>query len=419
MSTDCRIERNGDTWSMAWETHGVAMGFERLKDTSDGLKGVVTVESSLGGRVAGPVNVNLHSTLSQSSIAKFCHKRVNSLSDEVWHALVVQACAVVAKQFAQPTPVLDLALEDDPGPVAYLIPGLVPSEETTVMYGDGESAKSLLALRISLSVQTGEDLPWGGRCGVGNVLYLDWETNARTVSTRWRRLAIGECIEETPRLFYRQCFRSLADELPSIREEIDRKNIVMVVVDSIGFALSGSLTEDESARAGMNALRSMSPATRLVVAHVSKGAATQDTGPVKPFGSAFFWNGMRSGIEVRRGADTSSDTMIDLGIFHRKSNDERHCVPFGLTVLFDEGEHKGIQFARGNLADVPDLAARTPLSMRIRNMLRNGSRSTLEIAEELDTKEDVVRGTLSRMAGVSRLNVAGGRGNPGVWGLSE
>jgi hypothetical protein len=419
MSAEFRVERNGDTWALAWDTHSVAMGFERLRETSDGLKGVVTIESTLAGRVAGPVNINLHSTISQSGIAKFCHKRVNSLSDEAWHSIVVQACAVVAKQFAQPTPVIDLSLEPDPGPVEYLIPGLVPLSETTVMYGDGESAKSLLALRIALSVSAGEELPWGGRCVTGNVLYLDWETNSKTVTTRWRRLAIGETIEQIPKLFYRQCFRSLADELPSIREEIDRKLIKLVIVDSIGFALSGSLTEDEPARAGMNALRSMSPATRLAIAHVSKGAAAQESGPVKPFGSAFFWNGMRSGIEIRRGEDSPSENLIDLGVFHRKSNDERHYLPFGLNVLFDEGRGRGILFARANIADVPDLAARTGMSLRLYEILKRGHASVEELADELDAKEDSVYRTLKKMKSVTQIEPGGGRGRPSVWGLAQ
>ena len=59
---------------------------------------------------------------------------------------------------------------------------------------------------------------------------------------------------------------------------------------------------------------------------------------------------MRSGIEVRRSSEQPSDRVVDLGIYHRKSNDGLHVRPFGLSAIFD-GPHGGIQFVPSNLAD--------------------------------------------------------------------
>jgi hypothetical protein len=289
-------------------------------------------------------------------------------------------------------------------------------DETTIVYGDGESAKSLFCLQFSLCVALGRELPWGARPARCNVLYLDWETNANTVASRLRRLSLGEACE-TPQINYRQCFRSLSDELPDIREQISKRHIGLVVVDSIGFAATGALVEDQTARSAMNDLRQMTPATRLVVAHISKGSA-DSPGTAKPFGSNFFWNGMRSGVEIRRGEEPTSDNVVDIGVFHRKSNDGVHQRPFGLSAIFEEC-NRGIQFVPTDLSDVPDLAARTPLSSRIRNMLRNGKQSTKDLARDLEIGEDVVRVTLTRMSGVSRLEAGGGRGKPSVWGLAE
>lgn len=410
------IQRDGDSWALAWPEHDVAMGLERLKERSEGLRAEVTVESGLAGRVVGPVDLNILSSESQTRFANVCHKRVNGLSSEVWHGLVIQACAIVAKQYREPTPTLDLSTVEAAGPIEYLVPGLIPKSETTVMYGDGESAKSLLALRIAFSVALGHELPWGPTPTATNVLYLDWETNAATVANRLSRLALGEACA-VPTIHYRQCFRSLSDELPHIKEEISRKHIGLVIVDSIGFAASGALVEDETARSAMNALRNMSPATRLVVAHVSKGTADAPTGRSKPFGSAFFWNGMRSGFEVRR-SEESAESVIDLGIYHWKSNDGRHLKPFGLSVVFDTAS-EGILFEHGDIDEVPDLAARTPLSQRIRNMLRKTAMTTRDLSEELGIAENAVRTTLGRMEGVVRLEQGGGRGKSSSWGLKE
>ena len=414
--SETRVDRQGDTWLITWPEHQVGMGIDHVRDASDGIKAEVTIESKLAGRVIGPVVLNLLSTRSQSELANRCYKRVTALSADVWDGLLVYACAVVAKQYRAPTPTLDLSIDVlDRGPIDYLIPELVPEAETTVVFGDGGSVKSLLCLQVALCVALGRELPWGATPTQTGVLYLDWETNARTVASRLERLALGEACA-TPSVYYKQCFRPLVDELPDIREQIDRRHIGLVIVDSVGFAAAGALVEDETARSTMNGLRQLSPATRLVVAHVSKASA-DGTGPAKPFGSQFFWNGMRSGIEVRRSTEQPTDRVVDLGIYHRKSNDGLQVRPFGLSAIFD-GPVGGIQFVTNNLSDVPDLAARTSISSRIRDMLRNGSRTTPEMAEELSENEDTVRKTLGRMPDVLRLENGGGRGKSTVWGLS-
>lgn len=412
-----RIERNGDTWALAWDAHGVAMGMDRLHESRDELRAEVTVESRMAGRVVGPVRLNILSSESQTRFANACQARVNGLSKEQWHAIIVQACAVVAKQYRAPSPVLDLSEVDTSLGVEYLIPGLVPLDETTVLYGDGESAKSVTALRIAASVTLGQVLPWEDRATrICPVLYLDWETNPRTVAGRLKRIALG-MQTSVPTIHYRQCFRSLNDELPNIREEIDKRKIGLVVVDSIGFAASGALVEDETARSAMNALRQMSPATRLVVAHVSAETARQTTGVARPFGSAFFWNGMRSGLELRRAEEDSNQDEIRLGLYHRKANDGEHHKPIGLDVMFD-GRAGAIAFVEGDVHDSPDLAARTPLSARLRRLLGAGEMSTDDLAVELEESSDKIGRTLRRMSDVRRTD-GGGRGSKALWGLAQ
>ncbi len=409
-------ERQGDTWVVTWDEHGVGIAIERLRETRDALKAEVTVSGMTAGRVLGPNVVDLLSARSQAEFANACAKRVNGLNDEEWRHLVVHACALVAREYRKPTPTVSLSDAPDEGPIQYVIPQLIPKSETTVMYGDGESAKSLLAVRIAFSVATGQDVPWGHEVTRGNVLYCDWETNLATVASRLRRVSRAMETPVPDNIFYKQCFRSLLDELSDIREQIARKTIALVIIDSLGFAASGALVEDETARSAMNAMRQMAPATRLAVAHVSKGSA-ESGGAVKPFGSAFFWNGMRSGIEIRRSDEAYSDRMIDVGIYHRKSNDGRHAKPIGLSVVFEE--NRSIMFDHSELVDVPDLASRAPLAQRIRELLKRGAQTTSDLALDLDAKEDSVKKTLQRMDGVIQLRPGGGRGHSAEWGLAQ
>ena len=404
------VERNGDVWLITWPEHGVGIGIERLRESRESLKAEITATNESAGRVQGPNNVDLLSARSQAEYANGCAERVNSLTKAQWHAIVIHACALVARDYRKPTPTVRFSSVADKGPVKY-VDGtrLLPQSETTVMYGDGESAKSLLAMRIAFSIATGYDVPWGAEVASGNVLYCDWETNEDTQASRLRRIAQAMQVPVPDNMFYKQCFRSLDDELPDIREQIARERITFVVVDSIGFAASGALVEDQTARSAMNSLRLMSPATRLVIAHVSKQAAIS-TGPRRPFGSQFFWNGMRSGIEVSRSEESTTDNLIDLGVYHRKSNDGRHAKPFGLSVIF--GDDESILFDDTEISEVPDLAQRAPLVQRIRDRLRHGAQAPDELADELGrTPADVIR-ALNRMSGVVEL----GRG--GKWGLS-
>lgn len=413
------FNRDGDTWSIAWQPVDIAMGFDGFKETRDGLRADVTVESGALGRVLGPAHLNLLSVASQKTFATLCSERVNGLSKDEWLALVVAACSRVTKQWRAPEPIYDLGVEamKASAPLRYVVPGWIPANESTLLYADGGSCKSLLALHIAFCVASGTELPWGVRPEQGEVLYLDWETNLQTTSRRLRRIALGELCT-VPRIHYRQCFRPLADELPSIREEISKRGISLVVVDSIGFAAAGALNEDETARAAMNGLRSMQPATRLVVAHVSKGTAESTSSKAKPFGSAFFYNGMRSGIEVRRAEDQPNPDAIDIGLYHVKTNDDRFQAPLALRIDFD-GSDGGILFSKGKIDEAPDLLARTSLAVRLRTLLRSGKQDTEALAEETDSSSGTVYKTLKRMPDVQQLESGAGRGKRSVWGLKD
>lgn len=418
------VRRDGDAWLLTWSDLGLGFGIDHLRETSDGLHAELTVESVGGsaakGRLAGPLRLNILSARSQTEIVNKVVARANGsvpLKTDGWEQMVSYACAVVSKQYREPSPIVNLAEVETASAVEYLLPGLAPLDETTVLYGDGESMKSLTALRIAFSVMTGSELPWGTRpTRICPVLYLDWETNPRTVAGRLRRIALGES-SGVPQLFYRQCLRSLADELPHVREEISKRKIGLVIVDSIGFAANGALVEDETARSSMNALRLMTPATRLVIAHVSAETARQTTGAARPFGSAFFWNGMRSGLELRRAEEGPTGDSIDLGMFHRKANDGEHHRPIGLRVTFD-GRGGAIAFDEADVNDVPDLAARTSLSSRLRSMLRKGQMDTSSLAAELDVTSDTISKTLKRMPDVVQTEAGGGKNKPAIWGLS-
>jgi hypothetical protein len=412
------LERYGDTFIVVWQEHNFGFTVDHLKDTQYGLRGEVKLESIEPKRRSyGPINLNLQSDREIYSLARSLSQRVNSFTEDEWHGAVVEAFARVCNEWRKPEPSIIMSEYAGGRGITYLLPLLVPENETTIMYADGESGKSLVAILIGICVQYGLPLPWGIEPAPRNVMYLDWETNPETFYSRVARVCDGLQLD-LPGMVYRRVERNLADEAVNIKEEIDKREIGLVIVDSIGFAASGSLNEDDVARSTMNTLRSFSPATRLVVAHVSKNEAEKTRGKAKPFGSAFFWNGMRSGIELRKVNDLVADDMIELAVFHQKTNDGRHARPVGLCIEF-QGAEGPITFRKTSIEDIPELHDRLTISARIIECLKRGQMNTVEIAESLDESPDTVNRTLKRMANKSVVQIypPGGRGNPGVWGL--
>lgn len=420
------VQRFGDTWTMVWESLRVGMGFENLDRSRDGLVAEVVVESrhpeSVQHRLLGPVRLNLLSMQSQTQFANTLHKRLDAAP---WTDMVVMACALVVTEYGEPSPTVSLD-EVDLGAerIEYLLPGLLPLGETTFCYGDSESLKSMLASLIAVCVVHNHPLPWGAlptrSC---KVLYCDWETNHVVLAERVQRLARGLGLEERPRIAYRGTLRgrdvsplrALPEEVASLRAQVQREKIGLVIVDSIGFAVDGKLVDDDVARKAMTALRQLTPATRLVVAHISK-EGSRTNGRVDPFGSIFFRHGIRSGFEVRR-ADQDSADDVDIGVYHWKGNDDSHLKAFGLRAHFTPNRGP-ITFVHRPLDAHPELAMHTPLATRLREALRDGSSPIFELAEALDADPKVVDMTLRRMPDAIRLD-SGGRGVPANWGLRQ
>lgn len=410
------LRRFGDSFVFTWSEEAIGIGLEGLHRERDGVVAEVTVESTapgFEGHVHGPVRLNLLSTTSQNQLAKILAERVNHVD---WHAMLVAACNQAVTRWRHLPPALDLATHIDPGPVKLLLPS-IPDGETTVIYGDGEGGKSLLMLLIGVAALTGVVLPWAASVKEPlHVMLLDWETNARTVASRLHRIVRGYGLEQVPSLMYREMQHPLAECIEELRADRDKHQIDLFLFDSLSFAVNGSLNEDDVARGAMNAMRSLAPATRIATAHISAESAKATHGTASPFGSRFFWNGMRSGIEIRR-AEESPDDIIDLGVFPRKANDVRHEKPYGVRVRFD-GMSGPITFTRSDLDASPELASRTPIAQRLRAALRHGAATKLELAEEVGADVKVVDMTLRRMHDVMRID-GHGQGVQATWGLTQ
>jgi hypothetical protein len=212
--------------------------------------------------------------------------------------------------------------------------------------------------------------------------------------------------------------RSLVDDSRRIREFVDKNNVGLVIIDSAGPATGANLNDPEPVIAFMAAMRDLN-ATKLVLAHISKGAALNGGSERgRTFGSVFFENLSRSVWEVR--SDTDSNP-IDLAFFHRKANLGRKTRPFGLSLSFDDVVGSAI-FRQADLSAMPALAEHAPLSIRVGAALRQGNMSTGELASELGVSRGSLSKSLYRDAKRNAVvkmpsSEKQGRGQESYWGL--
>lgn len=413
-----RVE--GDQYISTWADEGIGIGFEHLKEGSDGLHAEISVqELSLDGGKGRHIHwgrLNLSSTTSRQSLAKALATRVKGEPVD-WVGLLEYACTKTAQTIREPAKVIDLSKIEPQTTELYAVDPLITLHETNIIYGDGGSGKSLLALALGMAVADTQDeitLPFPVVSKVhGPVLYLDFETCQDEQASRMHALTKGWGCCILPQVHYRPAFRSLADDIASIRADVQRLKVVLLVVDSMGPACGGEPEKAETVLQFMNALRSLGAVTRLVISHVSKGDL--DKKRARIFGSVYARNLARSCWEVRASEEEQSDK-LSLGLFHEKFNRGKRHKPFGLGFTWEANK---LTLNAENVMDNPDLAPSASVAARIRDILKGGPMSIKDIAGDLDEPPNSIRQAVRRAADIIPFgeHYKGGRGKENQWTL--
>lgn len=419
MTQAYKLQRDGDEFLYTFASIAIAIGVTGLFESHHDLYGQVVIRSSLPDQ-SGLVHksrLNLDSARSRATLLPELKKRI---PDVPWADVLETVCVRTEEEYRAGAPTINLAIEEAQGEMTYLVKPLLSENSVTIFFGDGGVGKSWLAMMLALAVQTGGKLP-GGMLLKGaprNVMYLDWESQRRWQVLRMGALALGMGVTWPERFWYREQQRSIVQDAVMLRAEVSKREIGLVVIDSIGPATAGSLREEELAIPVMNAIRGLG-CTVLALAHISKEAAKESNGKATPLGSVMYANLARSTWEVRRSED-SPEGVLQLGLYHRKSNQGAlEQRPIGMRLEFLEQNGTMMVTPRGlDLGSVDELSARGSLAFRLQNALRQGGMTTAALAEELNAKEDVVRTTLGRRKDLFlKLGDGGGRGNQTTWGL--
>jgi hypothetical protein len=269
-------------------------------------------------------------------------------------------------------------------------------------YGDGVaggSVKSYFALAVSRAVATGTDLPGLHVAGAMPVLYLDFETSQERQERRLAALCRGLDLTSSPGIVYRRMVRPLIDDIAAVRVLVRQRQIGLVVVDSVGYAMAGAAARGDPSSETIRfyqVLRSLET-TALTISHVTKISLLDDKDLGTPYGSIFNLNSPQGGVfAVRKDAGSLETGQITFALVQVKVNEGPPHPP--ITFTFDFRTPGKAILRAADLKDAPDLMERMNNTYRVRRFLEAGERSVEEIAEALNLQKNQVRVVLSRLA---------------------
>lgn len=391
------IEKRGESICFLWG--GLQMSLDYLHERSDGIHGEITVQHETAPDRLGHIHwarINLSSTTARDSLKKVLVSKTKDDLGNVpfeWEPMIEYACSVSAKRHREGEPFVRLRSLPLPPTTSYLLGPMLPSGQTSIIYSQGGSGKSLLSLAIGVAMQEGVILPSGLIPAKRlQVLYLDYESDEDEQRTRLEWLARGLGLSETPDIICRHQIRALKDDITRIKREVDVENIGLVIVDSIAYALGGSAMDADIVIEAFNALRSLGPkVTRLVIAHIPKADKEQKVGSI--YGSVFFENAGRSVWEMR--AELENDG-VSLAMFQRKSNWGKKSAPFGLQFQFDD-EDRSVLVRGVNVENDSELIIHATVAYQLTAALRSGRRTPRQLADDISGNVDSIRRTLLRM----------------------
>lgn len=388
----------GEIFRVVWPC-GVTADLERIAEHRDELSAEVTITTARPpAGLLHSARLNLMSTQARRTLAQSLEPRDHEID---WAGLIEQMCFVVRERYRNGEPAVDLRVGMNRSMHRWLIEPFVESEGATVLFADGGTGKSLIALAIAVTAAS-ERAVIGHRHGDPSpVLYLDWETSPETAQERLDAIVAGAGIAEKPPVFYRRMTAGLVESASNIRRDITKLAIGLVVIDSLGAARAGEPESADMTIRLFNAARSLG-VPWLGVDHVAKAAANDST---RPFGSTYTHNLARLTWGADKAQEEGEDLLV-VALTNRKRNNGRLLPRQGFRLEFDMADHDrlhAVRFVSTDLTQVPGLAEKLPLRQRILAELKRTPMAMAALPEALGVEAHQVRTRVAELRKSGRI----------------
>jgi hypothetical protein len=306
--------------------------------------------------------------------------------------------------------VIQLCDEEEPqGERPFLIEGVMPERFPTALYGDGGTAKTMLANHLSQSVARGEPDWLGHRITKPtNVLIIDFELDREEQVRRAYELARGMGYSAPAQGVYYHCAagqssRSVLTHALGICEE---NSVGLVVIDSLGVAMEGD------AEASRDVLRFVKDTidpfraagiTSCIIDHQSKLQAGERYQNKTMFGSVYKRNMVRSVLQVE--VNERLEEGLRLILRHNKTNFGKQLDSFGARITW---EHKTTTIQPDELTE-SELAAEGTMNVkgRILLALEDGPMFPDELADVVEARTKTIKNKLSDLRKAGKVEDTG------------
>jgi len=377
-------------YTLKW-AEGITITCSRLRDYRDDIYSEIRIECKLDGYIPVLEPCAKYYLLSRTGRKDMAKTLSAACKDINWAEVLQELSNAVVPKFRAGKPVEELWSSGELVPMEYLLYPILPKNDPTIIYGDSGVGKSYIALLLAVAVMLPWDKnPFGFKCNSHSapVLYLDWEAGSERTRRRIQLLKRGLNLPDFP-IQYRYCERPLSEEIPEISELIEKYKTRLVVVDSISGACEGDLNKAEIATSFINRHLRKWQTTCLLIGHTGKDL----TRPDSVIGSSLWKAGARSQWVLKK-TQQVGDSVIEVGLYHRKANDSMLFNPKGFKMWFAEDSTR---IEPIDPKTISGLEGETPLRNRILDLLLTGSHSLTEIAEALEEPKAQVAVRLSEL----------------------
>ena len=380
--SQAQCARSTEGYVFTWPDLPFTVKLSRLRDSSRGTTAEIECLYSNGtGKAKTLTHQSLNLLTSKTKLAK----ELAGKQDAPWLSMLEQVAVLAIRASRQGDPIESLQPTAESQPAWFVLNPLLYQQNSTVLYGPGDSLKSFFALYCTLLLANGQcgpnlsvaPTPW-------KVLFLDWEMSADDVRGRVKLLQTGNpALQEAPD--YRRCFRPLADDLTELKKVVGDGEYDVLVLDSLAMAAGGQELERADAALRFNAALRALNCTSLIIGHTPKPQEDQKERSL--YGSVFFHNLCRVSWECRREGDV-------LGLYQRKNNLGAKHDSLGFTLVVTD---EAATITEADLMDEPTLAQGLPLKDRLYTYLTEQPGQTpKELARAMESKEPTIRTTLNR-----------------------
>ena len=270
----------------------------------------------------------------------------------------------------------------------WLLEPIIAHDEHVAIFAQGGVGKSMFAGACALSLATGISIIPNIKPKSKGIptLYLDWEDEDVSYASRVKRMINSYLTEDIPdnKLKYMSMKYPLSDCINQVRREIDKHAIELVVIDSVGLACGGDVSNSTTATRYLNLVRSLDCAV-LSITHLSKmaiwiGGKNEDETPM-PIGSVYFVNGPRASFFLVGDHNAESDSK-EMLLIQTKSNTGPGSEPMAYKAFFDN-EGQTIVFESMTPFNNPKLRAYCKRADVIEYYLREYDKTIDDIKEDI------------------------------------